>query len=60
ADKAVSELRLVNPQTGAVEEQMAMPPGVMVSGLASDGERFFCGGGTTGKIRVVRRPGRRR
>jgi hypothetical protein len=31
----------------------------MVSGLESDGkEQFFCGGGTSGKLRVVRRPAR--
>jgi hypothetical protein len=31
----------------------------MVSGLESDGgDRFFCGGGRSGKVRAVRRPGR--
>jgi hypothetical protein len=31
-----------------------------VSGLESDGgDRFFCGGGASGKLRVVRRPRRR-
>jgi len=30
-----------------------------VSGLESDGaDRFFCGGGSSGKVRVVRRPRR--
>jgi hypothetical protein len=30
-----------------------------VSGLESDGgDRFFCGGGGSGKVRVVRRPKR--
>jgi hypothetical protein len=34
-----------------------MPPGVGVSGLESDGgDQFFCGGGSSGKVRVVRRP----
>jgi hypothetical protein len=34
-----------------------MPEGDHVTGLESDGgELFFCGGGTSGKIRVVRRP----
>ena len=34
-----------------------MPEGVGVSGLESDGgERLFCGGGDSGKVRVVRRP----
>jgi hypothetical protein len=28
-----------------------------VSGLESDGgDQFFCGGGTSGKVRAVRRP----
>ena len=36
-----------------------MPPGTAVSGLESDGgDRFFCGGGNSGKIRAVRRPRR--
>jgi glutamine cyclotransferase len=54
-----SELRRVEPQTGEVLERLAMPPGTMVSGLESDGgDRFFCGGGSSGKLRAVRRPGR--
>jgi len=52
-----SELRRVSQETGAVLERLEMPPGVTVSGLESDGrERFFCGGGSSGKVRVVRRP----
>ena len=52
-----SELRQVDPQSGKVLQQVEMPPGVGVSGLESDGgERFFCGGGGSGKVRVVRRP----
>lgn len=51
-----SELRHVDPATGDVLESMTMPAGTFVSGLESDGgERFFCGGGNSGKIRVVRR-----
>lgn len=54
-----SDLRRVDPQTGEVLERIAMPPGTMVSGLDSDGgDRFYCGGGKSGKIRAVRRPGR--
>src|SRR5262245_3073941 len=51
-----SELRRVDAETGEVKERMEMPAGVNISGLESDGrERFFCGGGKTGKLRVVRR-----
>lgn len=50
-----SDLRRVDHRTGEVLEQLDMPTGVGVSGLESDGaERFFCGGGQTGKVRVVR------
>jgi glutamine cyclotransferase len=52
-----SELRRVDPGTGEVLETLEMPDGVLVSGLESDGaDQFFCGGATTGKVRVVRRP----
>ncbi|WP_248803009.1 glutamine cyclotransferase [Pseudomonas sp. MWU13-2100] len=52
-----SDVRRVNPQTGALLERIDMPAGVGVSGLESDGEdRFFCGGGNSAKIRAVRRP----
>ncbi len=54
-----SELRRIDPKTGEVHEQLEMPAGVTVSGLESDGhEQFFCGGGKSGKVRVVRRPKR--
>ena len=54
-----SELRRIDPQTGAVQQSVALPPGVGVSGLESDGkDRFFCGGGKTGTLRVVKRPKR--
>jgi glutamine cyclotransferase len=52
-----SDVRRVDPQTGEVLEKLDMPPGTAVSGLESDGgDRFFCGGGSSGKVRVVRRP----
>ena len=52
-----SELRRIDALSGEVLQQLDMPPGMAVSGLESDGgERFFCGGGTSGKVRVVRRP----
>jgi glutamine cyclotransferase len=54
-----SELRRVDPRTGKVLERLRMPSGVGVSGLESDGgDRFFCGGGGSGKVRAVRRPRR--
>ena len=56
-----SDLRRVDPKTGEVLERLEMPPGVGVSGLESDGgDRFFCGGGKSGKLRTVRRPKRGR
>ncbi|MBA8886949.1 glutamine cyclotransferase [Dokdonella fugitiva] len=52
-----SELRHVDARTGEVIESLAMPAGVFVSGLESDGgDRFYCGGGGSGKLRAVRRP----
>lgn len=54
-----SELRHLDPASGEVLEKLEMPPDTVVSGLESDGgDRFFCGGGTSGKLRVVRRPKR--
>ncbi len=53
-----SELRRIDPHTGEVLERMELPVGVGVSGLESDGDdQFFCGGGGSGKVRVIRRPG---
>jgi glutamine cyclotransferase len=52
-----SEVRHIDPATGEVLESIAMPAGVGVSGLESDGaDQFFCGGGNSGKIRAIRRP----
>jgi glutamine cyclotransferase len=54
-----SDLRRVDPRTGELLERLQMPPGMGVSGLESDGGNlFFCGGGSSGKLRVVRRPTR--
>jgi glutamine cyclotransferase len=54
-----SELRQVDPRSGEVLDCLAMPEGVGVSGLEYDGnDRFFCGGGNSGKVRAVRRPQR--
>ncbi len=52
-----SELRRVDPKTGAVLDRLQMPLGAGVSGLESDGATlFYCGGGASGKVRAVRRP----
>ena len=54
-----SDLRRIDPRTGEVLERLELPQGVSVSGLESDGrDQFFCGGGTSGKVRAVRRPKR--
>jgi glutamine cyclotransferase len=54
-----SELRRIDPASGTVLERLAMPDGIGVSGLESDGaDLFYCGGGASGKVRVVRRPKR--
>ncbi len=53
------DLRRIDPRTGEVLERLEMPSGVGVSGLESDrGDRFFCGGGSDGRVRTVRRVGR--
>src|SRR6185369_15339283 len=52
-----SDVRRLDPRTGEVLESLEMPAVTGVSGLESDGgDRFFCGGGTSGKVRAVRRP----
>jgi glutamine cyclotransferase len=54
-----SELRRIDAGTGEVLEKLDMPPGLIISGLESDGDnQFFCGGGNSGKVRAVRRPKR--
>jgi glutamine cyclotransferase len=56
-----SELRRIDPDTGEVLDSLEMPAGVNISGLESNGkDRFFCGGGSSGKVRAVRRPKRTR
>ena len=52
-----SDIRRIDPQTGAVLERLEMPRGAGVSGLESDGAGlFYAGGGASGKVRAVRRP----
>jgi glutamine cyclotransferase len=56
-DGETCDLRRLDAQTGEVVERIDLPQGVFVSGLESDGDgQFFCGGGASGKVRVVRRP----
>ncbi|ROZ78868.1 PQQ-binding-like beta-propeller repeat protein [Ramlibacter sp. WS9] len=53
----VSELRRIDPRSGEVLDAVEMPAGMHISGVESDGaDQFFCGGGTSGKVRAVRRP----
>jgi glutamine cyclotransferase len=52
-----SDIRRIDPESGAVLERLEMPRGTGVSGLESDGaDLFYAGGGGSGKVRAVRRP----
>lgn len=52
-----SELRCIDPESGAVQQRLRMPEGTGISGLESDGaELFYCGGGPSVTVRAVRRP----
>ncbi|WP_252255345.1 PQQ-binding-like beta-propeller repeat protein [Lysobacter capsici] len=52
-----NELRRIDPDNGEVLERLELPHGIGVSGLESDGaDLFYCGGGSSGKVRAVRRP----
>jgi len=56
-----TELRQVDPETGAVQRRLSLIDGLVVSGLESDGdEMLYCGGGASGKLRSVRRRSRQR
>ena len=56
-EENASDIRRIDPETGAVLRRIEMPNDMGVSGMESDGgERFFCGGGGSGTIRAVRRP----
>jgi glutamine cyclotransferase len=56
-----SDLRSVDPKTGEVRKRLRMPAGTFVSGLEADrGELFYAGGGSSGRIRAVRKPGRKK
>lgn len=50
------DVRRIDPVSGVALETLQMPAGTVVSGLESDGgDRFFCGGGGSGKITAIRR-----
>ncbi|HWG67358.1 MAG TPA: glutamine cyclotransferase [Rhodanobacteraceae bacterium] len=50
------DLRRIDPESGELLEQLDMPENMAVSGVESDGKgQLLCGGGSSGKIRVVRR-----
>lgn len=52
-----SDIRRIDAMTGEVLRRLPMPEGVSVSGLEYDGVGvFYCGGGSSGKVRAVRRP----
>ena len=55
-----ADLRAVDPKSGEVRERLTLPSDTFVSGLESNGkDTFFCGGGSSGKVRAVKRPPRR-
>jgi glutamine cyclotransferase len=55
-----SDIRRIDPQTGAVLTRLTMPEGTEVSGLESDqGDLFYVGSGSSGRVRAVRRPRKR-
>lgn len=50
-----SDIRKIDPDSGEVLEHIQLPAGITVSGLEADGTgQFFCGGGGTGRVRVIR------
>jgi glutamine cyclotransferase len=58
-DDEGADVRRVDAATGEVLEALDMPAGATVTGLGSDGgDRLFCGGGSSGTLRAVRRPRR--
>jgi hypothetical protein len=58
-DEKQAVLRQVDPASGDVLDQLDLPEGVFVSGLEADGaDLFYCGGGSSGKLRSVRKPKR--
>ena len=57
---ADADIRRVDPETGEVLTRLTMPEGTEVTGLESDRrDLFYAGGGPSGRIRAVRRRGKR-
>jgi streptogramin lyase len=56
SDEGTHELRRVDPETGDVLDRLEAPDDVPLSGLATDGRAFYCGGGRTRVIRKLVRP----
>lgn len=54
--EGASDIRRIDPVTEQVLERIEMPIGTAVSGLAAKGDdQFFCGGGGSKTVRVIRR-----
>jgi glutamine cyclotransferase len=53
-----SDIRRIDPKTGEVFEKLDMPAGTYVTGLEAASDRFYCGGGPSGKVRAVKKPKR--
>jgi outer membrane protein assembly factor BamB len=55
-----ADIRQVDPASGEVLTRLTMPEGIGVSGLESDqGDLLYAGGGSSGRVRAVRKPRRR-
>jgi outer membrane protein assembly factor BamB len=55
-----TELREIDPSSGAVRRRLELGAGISASGLESDGnDVLFCGGASSGKVRAIRRPSRK-
>ena len=58
-EEGESELRRIDPTTGEELDALAMPSGVGLSGLETNGaDLFYCGDGGKSTLRAVRRPKR--
>ncbi len=51
-----SDLRRIDPDSGEVLERIEAPGPMMISGLTTDGQSFYCGGGDSRTIRKLGRP----